>query len=497
MVRRGLVVVSASLAVACHATPTAPPLPEALVVVDTNLPTPLVAARLRVDLYSEDGTWFDSADFGRPDARDWPASFSVYSDDESRERHVFVRLRAYPEGGVDAYRGERFRDWSDPFADVTGDDQPRLVKDGSDVTPATEPSPLLTVDRLILVPLRPSTRGRVRVLLDGACVGTMVHLPDGGVPSANAESCVDAAKTRAPVALAALEDDMSRPTTSAVGTWLTAACPPPSDGDARVCVPGGATILGSREDSDYDPGSVGVLDPAPPRVFGLSPFTLDRDELTVKALRDAVHAGYAGPLPPANDGPLGQPVKGNTIVGCTWSLTAAGRDDYPVTCAGWDVARAICKYRGGDLLTEAQWEHVATIAGRANKNRYPWGQDQPTCAGEVWGRIPLGTPAPACPGGDGPRPLSEGPGDVSPLGVRGVFGSVSEWVLDDADPYASSAWARVEVVDPVDRHGGLRRVLRGESWMSGGNRPISRYWPTATEGYVPTGVRCAYGAASP
>src|SRR5688572_1979289 len=117
----------------------APPLPEVLVVVDTNLPAPLVAGRLRVDLYTEEGTWFDSSDFGRPVPRDWPASFSVYSADESRARKVWVRLRAYPEGAVDVYDH--------------GTDRPRLVRDGLDATPAVEPSPRLTVDRVVLVTL--------------------------------------------------------------------------------------------------------------------------------------------------------------------------------------------------------------------------------------------------------------------------------------------------------------------------------------------------------
>src|SRR5262245_55464835 len=71
---------------------TLPPLAEALVVVDTDLPVPQIAGRLRVDLYAEDGTWYTSRDIGRSQVSDWPASFSVYSPDTSRDTRVLIRL---------------------------------------------------------------------------------------------------------------------------------------------------------------------------------------------------------------------------------------------------------------------------------------------------------------------------------------------------------------------------------------------------------------------
>lgn len=497
--RRAAPALAATVALAgCGKVAEAPALPEVLVVVDTNLPVPLVAARLRVDLYAEDGTWFESSDFGRPDRRDWPASFGVFSDDESRERLVWVRLRAYPEGAVDSYEGERFRDIATPFERVDATDRPRLARAGNDVTPATEPSPLVTVDRLVLVRLVPGSRGRVRVLLDGACAGTMVRMgPDGTPVLGDTESCVATEKTREPVTVAEVDTDLTTPTASAVGTWLTGACPPASDTGERVCVPGGATILGSRENSDFMAGALAQLDSAPPRVFGLSPFFVDRDELTVAGLSALVEQGYAGALPLSYDGKLAQPTTTDKLAGCTWSLSAKGRDDYPVTCASFRAARAICQFRGGDLLTEAQWEHVATVAGHRQKVRYPWGQELPTCERAIWGRVALGTAKAECRGGAGPRLLSEAEADVSPLGVRDLFGSVSEWVLDDAAPFASDAWADASIVDPRAVTGAARRLYRGNSWMTGAQRPIFRLSPLDDEGYAPLGIRCAYPAEQP
>lgn len=448
----------------------APPLPEALVVVDTNLPAPLVAGRLRVDLYDEDGTWFDSSDFGRPDPRDWPASFSVYTDDESRAKPVFVRMRVYPEGAVDRYA-----------------DALRLVKGGLDVTPTTEPSPKLTVDRVVRVTLTPQRRGRVQVLLHGACVGTR--------PVGTTESCVATERTLEPVVDTPLEDNLSRPTETRVGTWLVRPCPAPNDADPRVCVSGGATILGSRENTDFVTTNLLALDSNPPHVFGLSPFFIDRDEMTVGELLAVVDTGYTGPLPLAYDGELAQPTTTNKVAGCTFSFNAKDRDALPVTCVGYRAARAICQYRGGDLPTEAQWEHVATIAGHRTKVRYPWGNEAPTCDRAVFARIPVLSDEPECPGGAGPRALTEGEGDISPLGIKRLYGSLGEWVLDDAEPYSSAGWEEASIVDPHVTNDTGRRVRRGSCWMCDRLRPTFRNSPEDDEGYPPIGLRCAFPVA--
>jgi formylglycine-generating enzyme required for sulfatase activity len=85
-----------------------PPLGEVIIAVDTDVPVPSLAGRLRVDLFTKEGTWFQSRDIARTNAVDWPLSFSVYSDDLHADKVVLVRLRAYPEGAVRDYRGERF-----------------------------------------------------------------------------------------------------------------------------------------------------------------------------------------------------------------------------------------------------------------------------------------------------------------------------------------------------------------------------------------------------
>src|SRR5262245_47031430 len=68
----------AALLLGCSSEPSElPPLGEVLVVVDTDAPLSLVA-RLRADVFTEDGTWIDSRDLSMSRAEAWPGSFGVY-----------------------------------------------------------------------------------------------------------------------------------------------------------------------------------------------------------------------------------------------------------------------------------------------------------------------------------------------------------------------------------------------------------------------------------
>src|SRR5262245_39349303 len=78
-----------------------------LVTVDTDLPAPRLAGVLRVDLHATDGRWYDSRTFIRPNADDWPATFSLYSD-ELEGAEILIRLRVSPQGRTRPYLGERF-----------------------------------------------------------------------------------------------------------------------------------------------------------------------------------------------------------------------------------------------------------------------------------------------------------------------------------------------------------------------------------------------------
>jgi formylglycine-generating enzyme required for sulfatase activity len=469
-----------------------PPLPESIVVVDTNLPVPGVASRLRIDLYAEDGHWFDSRDVALPDPRDWPTSFGVFSDDESRERTVWVRLRAYPDGRVRDYRGERTLEWEKPFAVLTGDDQPRLVRDGADLTPSFEPEPLVTVDRLVRVQLRPEISAATDVLLHGACIGTMPGL--GNIAAGQAESCVDEEKLRAPVTeLPTREGGTSAgpggPTKA--GTWLSSPCGAATSED-RVCVPGGGTLVGASDQLREPPGSPSKPS-LPVRAFGVSSFWMDKTEVTVGTIRAALAAGLKGGAPLSNNGPLAVPGGLDDIKGCTYSDTPMGREDFGVTCWKSDQARAYCQREGGDLPTEAQWEHAATMAGRPRKTRYPWGNEDASCARAATSRAIFGGKSPCENEALGPDAVTAHPDDVTPSGVLGLAGGVGEWMRDGYADYTSKCWAATTIANPECADRSLGFSFRGGAWVT----PLA--WSTYRIGFpidngtlMPVGFRCVY-----
>lgn len=458
-----------------------PPLGEALVVVDTDLPVPRVASRLRVDTYTAEGTWFDSRDIALPDARDWPASFSVQAVDAARARDVVVRLRVYGER-MQAYRGQK-----------------RLVRDGVDVTPKNEPAAGLAVDRLIALRLEPGSRGRARVVARGACAGT-----PAAVDGANGmRTCTERDGEREGVTPLPLEPDLSTPPTNVTGTLARTPCvaamdPNPKPNAIRICVEGGAFVLGTDDVSVVPEADLPLT---PERVVRVSTFMMDRDEVTVSRYREALSRGFVAPASlGTNEAALGF----DATTTCTFSAQPLDREDFALTCVPWQTARAFCMHEGGDLPSEAQWEYAATSAGRSGKSEFPWGDDAPTCDRAVYGRLALaGFPGSCEERGRGPLPVfvagePVARGDICAVGVRGLAGGVSEWARDVAAPYDGPGWRSLtSALDPVCGGPAERaHSVRGGAW---GATPIlvrstGRLSSAGQNGFV--GFRCVYPATT-
>ena len=467
-----------------------PPFGEATLYVDTDLPVPEVVSRLRIDLYSESGQWLDSRDIARPDPRDWPVSFTVFTEDETRGRQLWARLRVYPEGRVRDYLGERFWDWGSPRdAAASATNAPRLSKDGADITPAREPLPWLTVDRLVRIELQPGQTGGVPLLLGGECAGTMARLATDGASgprTGEAQSCVTVERQRETVNAVTAREDAAI-ATSAVGSFRRADCSGGHDIN-RVCVLGGATILGQVD--LIDPLN---LAPVPERVVTHRAFLIDRHEVSVARFRAALQQGFVpSVLPTAQDGPLG----GSVASSCSYSSTPLDREQFALSCVTWATAREFCQFSGGDLPTEAEWEYAATHTIGRGRSRYPWGDDPPSCQRAIYGRLPLaGLPGVCESLGTGPAPLDAAAEDVTVTGIVGLGGGVSEWTLDAPVSYADGCWELGSMHDPnCAANSTSERVIRGGSWASPPPvlRSAMRLGVTASGAASFIGFRCVY-----
>jgi sulfatase modifying factor 1 len=520
--------VAFSLTQACQPSAGPPPIGEVLLVVDTDAPVPKLVGRLRVDLFTTDGTWYATRDSAlrrassqRGAPTDWPVSFAVTLGAQEAGKDVVARLRAYGEGKVRDYAGERFQSRPDvcdsirclPPKPVVGRPPalqgccplvlppaptpatgPRLVDaNGNDVTPTSEPQPPLAIDRLVRVHVEPGMVGKVVVVLHAACLGTMADTRDFGALS----TCVDTENVRVGVTPAAVDKDLAVPATLA-GSFeqrYAAACTtPPRQGstahgvplhDDEVCVMGGGFVIGGRDSAVGET----LTDALPERAAFLSSFLMDRYEVTVGRYRQALSSGMA-------------PVLIGPGTYCKWTDQPGSNEEYPLNCVTVDGARAFCEFAGGRLPTEAEWEYAATEAGRAFKSHFPWGDREPACADVDYGRMSnTGCPQFA-PGPTAVTSYERDGGDVTTATgptIVGLGANVSEYVGDSFAPYASNCWLAVSLVDPACHAQDSRATLRGANYAQGVAQVRSTRRQTYTSDSLSdeVGFRCVRPGGTP
>lgn len=239
---------------------------------------------------------------------------------------------------------------------------------------------------------------------------------------------------------APVQPQRGEPVAGLVGTWPGSAredCASAAGPD-EVCVPGGPFWMGDpRLDLAGAPEHQGANE----RLVVLSPFFLDRTEVTVGALREA---GVAE----RKDGEVFNPqpaAPGDDF--CTYRDEAGPHDALPVNCITWQLASTYCEKLGKRLPTEAELGYAASAMGTS---RYPWGEEQPGCADAVFERAhDDGVCAQA---GLGPAAVGSGAKDRWPVSsgeVHDLAGNVMELAYDFWQLDSEPCWAGAGVLrDP-------------------------------------------------
>jgi len=144
-----------------------------------------------------------------------------------------------------------------------------------------------------------------------------------------------------------------------------------------------------------------------------------------------------------------------------WSGPWFENDYQPVLGVTWDQAKTFSRYVDGRLPTEAEWEYASRGGGREQK--YPWGDEDVTCARAVLGDCPFDAY-------DAPAPVCSKPAGNTQQGLCDMAGNAWEWMQDSfhdsyiGAPKDGSAWEDTDIY----------RVGRGSSWNNGASATSAR-----------------------
>jgi formylglycine-generating enzyme required for sulfatase activity len=240
------------------------------------------------------------------------------------------------------------------------------------------------------------------------------------------------------------------------GLVAASACTKKGCPEGAIYIPPGTFTMGSSTEGKEDDV------PDPHKVTLTRGFCIDRTEVTRKSYRECELA--------------------KKCLRRGMSITDPEGPMEPRDFVDWQEAVQLCRFRGGRLPTDAEWEYAA----RGPDGRlYPWGNEPPT--EEHWAVIP-GTSCSICAYEVGTHPKGR-----SYFGLEDMSGNLSEWVADQCG--AIDAIPRTDPTGPSRPQPGCH-VVRGSSWDSfeavRAEASARRYNDDDLGGERVIGFRCAY-----
>lgn len=236
------------------------------------------------------------------------------------------------------------------------------------------------------------------------------------------------------------------------------------DTAAMVQIPAGVFIMGSEAKSDPDYWGV----EGPPHTVTLNSYWIYKTEVTNAMYQKCVDAGTC--------------TKPSKVDSSSSFYTKPQYADYPVVQVNWEQAQTYCKWAGGSLPSEAQWEKAAR---GTDGRRFPWGNAQPdgkklnlcdkNCSlkekddNQNDGYMNL-------------APVGSFPDGMSPYGLLDMAGNVWEWT---ADWFQAAYYKTAPTDNPTGPQEGTARTIRGGSWS---DKTAAQFRTVVRQGISPMSV---------
>jgi formylglycine-generating enzyme required for sulfatase activity len=245
-----------------------------------------------------------------------------------------------------------------------------------------------------------------------------------------------------------------------------------------VLIPAGSFIMGSI-DSTYNANEM------PQHTVFLDIYQISKYEITnaqYKVFMDA--GGYSNSSFWTSEGWTWR--TGNNITQPAYWATGAYNSgtaypNHPVVGISWYEAYAFCKWAGGRLPTEAQWEKAARYT---DAREYPWGDTwDPLKCNSYYNIFPDSFVYSS--------PVGSFASGQSAYGIYDLAGNAWEWVNDW---YLYNYYLISPYSNPTGPADGTQRMLRGGSWNCDGSlycRVADRYSHVPTDRGNYMGIRLA------